>query len=201
MSWSSKRKYLLTYVCSLYQHLLTSQPPTKEDCDRLNRRFFRFVWGGYDGHSFWIPPPNLPWQVARRPFMSGGLFLPDAEIRMKTAWVRVLSSFIIGDANPEQRKIWFGLLAYFLGFSLQKIAPNSAKTTSFLHYPFRIPFVEPPWQVFNFLRKYHAEIDLITVKPTTVYFALADTGPVPLPVSRHSSVTDWLVHLWPKQNQ
>jgi len=112
-------RYVNTYVLSKLYHILPFDPPKKEDISKIESRVGSFLWN----YPTWRP---ISRDTLGRPPDEGGLALQRLEQRTQTTMASLIREYVRGN-DPQQRRMWWGLTAYFIGLAptrLQQICPG-----------------------------------------------------------------------------
>ncbi len=118
LSLWDKVKYINVYVLPQISHLFACCPPGDAQVKKLWQMFQNFVIGGY----------SVSRATLSRDFGSGGLRVPDPRLRAIASFTPVLRRYVLAESLPDESKpIWYGLLAYYIGFSLRVVAPYGAQ--------------------------------------------------------------------------
>jgi len=117
-------RYVNTYVLPKLYYMLLFEPPNKTDVKKIEKCICSFLWD----YPSWRP---ISRDTLGRPQSEGGLNLHRLGFRTTAKFASLLRDYVRGN-DPLQRKSWWGLVAYWIGFSpskLQQLCPAGAANT------------------------------------------------------------------------
>ncbi len=179
-----KVKYINVYVLPQISHLFQCYPPEDAQVKKLWQMFQMFVIGGY----------SVSRATLSRDFQHGGLRVPDPRIRALASFAQVIRRYVLADTLPDEteKPIWFGLLAYYIGFTLRAVAPTGARPR-FTHAFLRTPSNVASWPLLLFqqITALDPTVDWKKMSTKRAYWMLINRRPQPVTVMVQYPRLDW----------